>query len=424
MQREIPRTVILIALAAMLAATSPCSADTLTKRNGQTLSGRVVSEDKDVVVFEANFGGMVMRQRVPRSQIKSLSRQVREGPGYVALPLYGEVGVEITADALKRAIAEARRHKPQYVILVIDSLGGLVTEKERICEVIRQAPDVRFIAYVKQAVSAAAVVALACPEIYVAEDSTIGATVAVMPGALGGMKVASEKVQSVVRATDRAVALRAGHSDLWVRGMSESDLELAVVLDGADSERVVEATGEPDQQVIKRRGQVLTLTGREAVEYGLARGTCADVASIKDALGLAAWHVADERPWHMLIGSGRAARAQREEAARVGPELRAIDMKMTEAMARIAVAEAALREIRKRHEADLKLLDNLYEKERRAGRGPSGKLKLDRAYRDAQTKLNNHFHAQIARCEEDARKARAEQQHLEAEREILIGRIE
>src|SRR5687768_11124556 len=181
----ISRALALGALGAAFAFTTiPCLADPLTKTNGQPMNGRVISEEKDVVVFESNLGGLVMRQRVPRGQIKDLQKEVREGPGYVALPIVGEIGVEVTAESLKRAIAEARRHKAQYIVLSIDSPGGSVQEKEKIVEVIRQnARDVRFVAYVKRALSAAAIVAMACHEIYVAEDATIGATVTVMPGA-------------------------------------------------------------------------------------------------------------------------------------------------------------------------------------------------------------------------------------------------
>src|SRR6476660_2955871 len=146
---------------------SPVFADSLEKTNGQKLEGRVIGETADNVTFEVNSGGITFSMRIPRGQIRKLEREVREGPGYCAIPLIGEVGVEITAKTLGRALDEARRYKPQYIILVIDSNGGLVGERDKVVDVLRDNQDLKIIAYVKKAYSAAAVIALACQQIYI-----------------------------------------------------------------------------------------------------------------------------------------------------------------------------------------------------------------------------------------------------------------
>src|SRR4051794_26427163 len=80
-----------------LSLISTVLADTLEKTNGQKLDGRVIGETPDTITFEVVSGGITFTQKVPRAQIRKLQREVREGPGYCAIPLIGEVGVEITA---------------------------------------------------------------------------------------------------------------------------------------------------------------------------------------------------------------------------------------------------------------------------------------------------------------------------------------
>ena len=409
---------------ALFASHAACVADTLKKTNGQTLDGRVVSEEKDAVVFEASMGGIQMRQRVPRAQIASLQKQVREGPGYVVLPIFGEIGVEVTADTLERAIADARRSKAEYIILAIDSPGGLVSEKERIIEVIRQTRGVKFVAYVRQAVSAAAIIAMACPQIYMADESTIGATVTVRSNGRGTMTAADEKVQSVVRAADRAVALNSGHSELWVRGMSDRDVELAVVIEHGRA-RVVEATGSRKEQVVKRRGQILTLTGSEAVEYGLAAGSSPNVDEIKELLKLPAWHVADERPFHTMVNFAKSARAQQERIGLLGPQVRELDERRSKAIAHVLTVEAMLTEIKRQHATSLAGFQAEYEKKMdAASRSIAEQAKIERRYANGRRQIDAHYENQIARCEEEIKRARAERDRLNEERETLIGRAE
>src|SRR5258706_5612654 len=77
-------------------------ADTLEKTNGQKLEGRVLAETADVVSFEVNSGGISFTQKIPRAQIRSIQKEVREGPGYCAIPLVGDIGGEVKAVAVKQ----------------------------------------------------------------------------------------------------------------------------------------------------------------------------------------------------------------------------------------------------------------------------------------------------------------------------------
>jgi membrane-bound serine protease (ClpP class) len=308
------------------------------------------------------------------------------------------------------------------VILSIDSLGGYVAEKERIVEVIRQARDVRFIAHVKRAVSAAAVVALACPEIYVADDATIGATVTVMTVARGQVQAVDEKIQSVVRASDRAVATGAGHSDLWIRGMSERDLELSVRRDRDGVTRIMEATGDPSEQVIKRRGQILTLNGREAVSYGLAKAACPTLASIKDQLKLPAWHAVDDAPWHSMVNHGKTARAEHERLLRIGPAVREFQTKLGQTTAKVLAIEAALGELKRQRDTDLDRLREQYDqKMQAASRSVAEQARVERMYKAAQKRIADYYDNQITQGEQEFDRARKELARAKEEFDALVG---
>src|SRR5687768_15317904 len=164
----VPRRQI-VGLCALVATLFSASvrADTIVKTNGSRLDGRVIAEDANTVTFEIHSGGMTMRQKIARATIRSIDRQVREGPGYCALPLVGTVGDEVTAEAFEAALKAARASRPKYVVLVIDSPGGSVQDMARIVQLIDAHRDVEFVAYVHgDALSAAAIIALACPKIY------------------------------------------------------------------------------------------------------------------------------------------------------------------------------------------------------------------------------------------------------------------
>src|ERR1051325_2979681 len=95
---------LLAVVVVMLIGSIPAWGDTLEKTSGQKLDGRLIPETSETVTFEVNSGGITFTQKLPRAQIRKLERESREGPGYCAIPLIGDVGVEITAKSLIAAL--------------------------------------------------------------------------------------------------------------------------------------------------------------------------------------------------------------------------------------------------------------------------------------------------------------------------------
>src|SRR5688572_27941545 len=98
-----------VALGALSVACGlPARADTLERVDGRVFEGRVVAETPDGVTFETISAGITMRQRVPRAQVRAVRRESREGVGYCVVPLEGQIGGDVSAEAFGKALDAAR----------------------------------------------------------------------------------------------------------------------------------------------------------------------------------------------------------------------------------------------------------------------------------------------------------------------------
>jgi len=430
------RASLWVAGVVVLAWISPVLGDTLEKTNGQKFEGRVIAETADNVTFEVVSGGISFTQRVPRAQVRKLEREVREGPGYCAIPLMGDVGVEITAKALERALGEARRYKPQYIILVIDSNGGLISERDKLVSVLRDNQDLKIIAYVKKAYSAAATIALACPQMFIAPDGAIGAAVAYQLTPQGTPKLIEEKYQSAIRARERAASEMGKRSELWARGMSEDDLELSIVSGAEEGPRIVE--GNPGgSTLIKKKGQILTATGREAVEWGMANGSADSFEALNVPLGIKVWHNEDKRPWQMMADSSRierqhlteeqekfARRAARGEILRrMGPEVLGMGDKIEKARARAVAAAEALANLKAQYEVEAARIEDDYDRSVN-GEGPHIAASIAQSRRQrALNTLQSRYKSQLIAYEEKRDQAVLEAAQLTERLKVMMASL-
>jgi membrane-bound serine protease (ClpP class) len=343
-----PRPLSAAALILLLAA-SPLAlaADRIERKDGRVLEGRIVDESKDSITIETRSGELSVRQKVAKSAIRDIQRESREGPGYCVIPIEGVIGLEVKADALRRALLDARRAGANIIVLSIDSPGGYIAERDALLGVIKEFKDLQFVAHIRRALSSAAVLALACPRIYMTERATMGAAVAyrILPD--GSAAPLEAKYRSAVQAGERAASAMGGRADLWVRGMTETDLELAIVTDaaGANPKLVEAGTQWEGEKVIKRKGQILTLTSAEAKDWGLSAGTAKDTGDIRKLLAIDKWHDAGDGPAGIMLANARAARAKLKDAQERQRDLVHIDAEAAAAMERVAAATKQLERI-------------------------------------------------------------------------------
>lgn len=147
----------------------------------------------------------------------------------------------------ERAVAEAERKKAAYIMIDMDTYGGLISD----ADVIRTAllktkiPTIVFIR--NNAASAGALISIACDSIYMSPGSTIGAASVVNQQG----ELMPEKYQSYMRKKMRATAEETGRNPLIAEGMTDESLEI-------DS--------------IKAKGKIITFSVAEAIKYGYCNG--------------------------------------------------------------------------------------------------------------------------------------------------------
>src|SRR5439155_135348 len=180
MGTSIRRAPFFVAILCLLTLADPARADRIVLNDGNVFDGDVKSEDAQKVTLEISSAdsALVLTKQIGKSNIKSWQRVARQGEPYVVLPLRGAIGEDVTADALRAGLDQARAANPKFVILAIDSPGGSIAEMAQMTDLIIDASkDMQIIAYVKSAYSAAAVIAMCCRQVYMKPEGVIGAAV-------------------------------------------------------------------------------------------------------------------------------------------------------------------------------------------------------------------------------------------------------
>lgn len=184
-------------------------------------------------------------------------------PIVYVIPIEGVVDLGL-APFLSRTIREAQEAGAAAVLLDINTLGGRVDAAVAMRDALVNSP-VRTIAFVNpRAISAGALIALACETLVMTEGGIIGAAAPVVAGA-GESKPGDEKSVSYLRKEFRATAEVRKRPPELAEAMVDADVEIAGTID---------------------KGKLLTLTTSEALERKLADLTAPSVAAALKAAGI------------------------------------------------------------------------------------------------------------------------------------------
>ena len=213
------------------------------------------------------------------------------------IPLEGDVK-EFLFDTVKRRTEEALRQGARCIVYRIKSDGGEVGAALDLSNYIFKLPaDVRAIAYVDvKAYSAAALIALACDDLYMTPGSSIGDCEPITLGGEGPITI-GEKIQSPLRERFRAFARENHYPELLAQAMVTKDLEVIEVLKRDDNSKILMLRGDYDDldkkdranykklRTVNHAGRLLTLGDDEALELGFSRGTFASSEELLRELG-------------------------------------------------------------------------------------------------------------------------------------------
>ena len=169
--------------------------------------------------------------------------------------------------SVKLALAEAEALEVDYILIEIDTYGGLVTDADEIRKRILETKIPVFAFINKNAASAGALISIACDSIYMAPGASIGAATVV--NATDGT-AAPDKYQSYMRSMMRSTAEATGRNPQIAEAMVDEKLVVGELSD--------EKT-------------VITLTVSEAIQNGYCEGEFVSQKELLEALNLGAAEV-------------------------------------------------------------------------------------------------------------------------------------
>jgi membrane-bound serine protease (ClpP class) len=157
---------------------------------------------------------------------------------------------------VKLALDHARDIEADYVIIEMDTYGGIVTDAKDIVESLLDFKKPVWVFINKDAASAGALISIACDSIYMTPGATIGAATVVGPDGAA----APDKYQSYMRSIMRSTAEEKGRDPR----IAEAMVDQSIAIDSITNE-----------------GQVITFSVSEAIKFGFCE---AKVNSIEEIL--------------------------------------------------------------------------------------------------------------------------------------------
>lgn len=187
--------------------------------------------------------------------VSSFSAPAQVSSKIMVLDLKAEIDPR-TNRYIDLGLKEATEWGADYVIIHMDTYGGLVADAKDIVERILDYEKPIWVFINKDAASAGALISIACDSIYMAPGASIGAATVVM----GQGEAAPDKYQSYMRSTMRSTAEEQGRDPKIAEAMVDENIDL---------------------DTLAPAGQVLTLSTSEAIAVGYCE---AKVTSIEEIL--------------------------------------------------------------------------------------------------------------------------------------------
>jgi membrane-bound serine protease (ClpP class) len=198
---------------------------------------------------------------------------INDGGSMIDMPLAGFI---------RRQIEKAKQRKVDLIVFEVETWGGRLDSADRITDYIAGTELIPTVAYVQKAISAGAVVSIACKSVYMVEGSNIGSA---LPVDLAG-KPGGRKVISTVRGKMKSLAEKNAYPYRLVEPMVDPDIELVECrVDGElrllyrEEVQQERERAERDRhhfeeaRVVCGKGDILNLSAGDAQKYGLSKGT-------------------------------------------------------------------------------------------------------------------------------------------------------
>jgi hypothetical protein len=322
-------TLALLAILLIVVGSSTALAEDVVKlKNGREYKGEIIRQTDDLITIVITIGSISQEITVWTGDVESVARDTdtdlegvkdpddkketgkpdpkttlkagSSGGGELidfdatankrvfVIPLNGMVGTYFRKDKLEQAVDEARKYKPDVIVLLINSGGGMLYELYRVHEYIVELRDeFRVVAWIESAISAAAMTAFNCREIYFMKQGHMGAAVAFNPAT---MKAIEGRELEEWLDHGALMAETAGHDPLLARAMIHPRYHVTGEREVLPNGHVrIELTNGGSGEVVCYGGEILTMTAPEAEKWGLSLGTADDTDELATFLNLDGW---------------------------------------------------------------------------------------------------------------------------------------
>lgn len=231
----------------------------------------------------------------PLSMADTAALQAEKTPLVVVIPVEGNVNAALAA-FIERVIREESGSGDAVFILEMDTFGGEVDAAFQIVDTLVNLRNATTIAYVKtKAISAGALIALACDKMVMRKSTTIG-DVAPLTLSGEGPKMLGEKFQSPIRAKFRTLAKRNNYPQTLTEAMVTEGLVVYKV-EFPDTVLYLDSTGLADlspeklKKIVKKttivkKNELLTMDDTEAHELGFSKGSVESFEEMLQLMGL------------------------------------------------------------------------------------------------------------------------------------------
>lgn len=300
---------MVIAMAVGLVA-SPAQADKLHLNDGRVLEGRVEREGDGFIYFVIVVGSIEHTELFTTAQIKKLERDepvketatapdvkaaattnartIPDGATRITfISLEEMVGPFMNADALRKSVELAESDKPDIIVLVINSGGGALNEVMPLSDVIHKElkKKYRVVAWIRSAISAAAMTALNCEEIYMMRQGNLGAATAFSQSDSGNKAVEGEELERIL-AMGEELSRRGKRNPLILRAMQ---IFMLLSCDIDENGIVTWYANSKGKFLVNPDDRILTLNAVDAQKYGVSKGIAETKEELAKLMGVREW---------------------------------------------------------------------------------------------------------------------------------------
>lgn len=332
MCRKIRALAVALIVGFVLAGAVPAFAAEVHLKDGKVLKGKIEKEDKEkgYLIFLVQVGTVEQRKVISMHDVETIVRDeevaptdgkpgdaaptpslppvhssapiISDGAAKVAFITMGDppddmVGPYMNTDALKESIkildALPTEQRPDVVVLWVDSGGGALSELLLLTEYIHKElkPKYRTVAWIRAAISAAAMTAWSTEEIYMMSEGNIGGATGYSMQGGRAKQMDGRGLQEILEFMER-VSSWGKHEPMVMRAMQVAGIKrdnkpLTADID-ADG-NVTWYLGPEGKNMVCPGDEILTLNAIDAVKYRVARGIADTKEELAKAMGLTEW---------------------------------------------------------------------------------------------------------------------------------------